>query len=380
MPKLFIVEGKKTRVLDQRGFDNEKLLQNVVERFPEVIDLGDLGIREPFIVIGCEVYTLAGYIDVLCIDGNGVLTVIETKLARNSPIRREVVGQLVVGQLVVGQLLEYVAQLSKWQADDVERVANDYFVSKGVKIGERTATLKDLLVMEQFEELDPIPMNIRDKIENNLRKGIIKLVIASDSIPETLKDTVTFINNFSKFDMYVLQIRTYQDNQVQIYAPTVSGFVSKSNESVSSDRDRWDEERFLESLVELVPEEAEVIRKLYKFSQLNATIRWGTGKISPSYGHNVDFKKKKVNIFMFNHDYKTARIGIYFGSMKGIIPDEKLHAFRKSLNQLPGVELKEHAVDVKKFPSIKVESVIKPENFFRFTEEVLRLHETAIKH
>ena len=35
--------------------------------------------------------------------------------------------------------------------------------------------------MEPFEELDSIPMNIRDKIENNLRKGIIKLVIASDA-------------------------------------------------------------------------------------------------------------------------------------------------------------------------------------------------------
>jgi len=225
--------------------------------------------------------------------------------------------------------------------------------------------------------VDPNLMNIRDKIEDNLRKGIMKLVIASDSIPETLKDTVTFINNFSKFDMYVLRIRSYQDDQLQIHAPTVSGFVSKSTEGVSSGRVRWDEERFLESLAELVPEESEVIRKLYKFSQLNATIWWGGGKTNPSFGHNVNFKKKKVNIFMFNHDYKTARIGIYFGSMKGIIPDEKLHAFRKSLNQLPGVELQEHEVDVKKFPSIKVESVIKSENFSRFTEEVLRLQEFA---
>lgn len=39
MSKLFIVEGNQTRVLDQKAFDNETLLQDVVERFPEVIAL-----------------------------------------------------------------------------------------------------------------------------------------------------------------------------------------------------------------------------------------------------------------------------------------------------------------------------------------------------
>lgn len=68
MSKLFIVEGNQTRVLDQKAFDNETLLQDVVERFPKVIALEDLGVTEPFIVIGREVATKAGYIDVLCIE------------------------------------------------------------------------------------------------------------------------------------------------------------------------------------------------------------------------------------------------------------------------------------------------------------------------
>lgn len=44
MSKLFIVEGNQTKVLDQKAFDNETLLQDVVERFPEVIALEDLGV------------------------------------------------------------------------------------------------------------------------------------------------------------------------------------------------------------------------------------------------------------------------------------------------------------------------------------------------
>ena len=74
MNKLFIVEGDETRILDDQGFDNEKLLQDGLENFPDFIALNDLGWVEPFIVIGREVETPTGYIDVLCIDRDGVLT------------------------------------------------------------------------------------------------------------------------------------------------------------------------------------------------------------------------------------------------------------------------------------------------------------------
>ena len=100
MKRLFIVEGGKTRVLVNKDFDNESLLQDILEKFPEFVALEDLGVSEPFVVIGREVATPAGYIDVLCIDGEGVLTVIETKLARNPQIRREVVGQVLELSLI----------------------------------------------------------------------------------------------------------------------------------------------------------------------------------------------------------------------------------------------------------------------------------------
>lgn len=364
MSKLFIVEGNQTKVLDQKAFDNETLLQDVVERFPEVIALDDLGVTEPFIVIGREVATKAGYIDVLCIDGDGVLTVIETKLARNSQIRRE----------VVGQVLEYVAQLSKWRAHDVVQSANQYFASTGVKMGERTATLMDLLVTEQEAESGALPMDLYDKIENNLRKGIVKLVIASDSIPETLKDTVTFINSFSNFDIYVLQIQSYQKDQLQILVPTVFGFIHKPAGGVTLDKIQWDEESFFESLSNLSPEAIQTIRKLYTFTQENASgIRWGTGSSSSSFSYTVDSTNKKFNIFAVLNSGDTGRISLNFGVMKGVISDSELHAFRESLNQLPEVDLPAYMVDEGKFPSIPVKSVIQPENFERFTKEVLRL-------
>ncbi|MEW6621935.1 MAG: hypothetical protein AB1420_02175 [Bacillota bacterium] len=71
-------------------------------------------------------------------------------------------------------------------------------------------------------------------------------------------------------------------------------------------------------------------------------------------------------------------ITLNFGVMKGIISDSELHAFRESLNELPEVELPAYMVDEGKFPSIPVKSVIQPENFERFINEVLRL-QTLVK-
>ena len=364
MTKLFIVEGDQTKVLDQKAFNNEKLLQDVMERFPEVIALEDLGAAEPFIVIGREVATEAGFIDVLCIDGDGVLTVIETKLARNPQLRRE----------VVGQLLEYVAQLSKWRAYDVVQLADQYFSSAGVKLDEQTATLTELLESEMVALEDERPITLHDKIENNLQKGIIKLVIASDNIPETLKDTVAFINSFSNFDIYVLQVQSYEKDQMQIYAPSIYSYSKKLAGRVSTDRFQWDEESFFKSISNLRSEAIETIEKLYAFTQQYAAgIRLGTGKSTSSFSFTVATEKKKFNIFAVQNYGDAGGILLNFGSMKGIVPNDDLHKFRESLNCLPGVVLPEYIVEEGRYPSIEIKSVIQPDNLERFKKEVLRL-------
>lgn len=364
MSKLFVVEGSKIRVLEQKLIENEALLQDVVERFPEVIALEDLGVTEPFIVIGREVPTKAGNIDVLCIDGDGVLTVIETKLARNSQIRRE----------VVGQILEYVAQLSKWRAHDVVQTANKYLGSADIKNGEKKRTFLDLLDLEDKDETEPFFMDLYDKIENNLRKGNIKLIIVSDSIPNTLKDTITFINSFSNFDIYVLQIQSFQKDHMQIFAPTIFGFTHKLAGGITSERIQWDEEKFFKSISSFNPEVVQSIRKLYEFTQKNAaSIKWGTGKIYSSFSYTVDSVQKKFNIFTVSNQGNSGIIFIYFGVMKGIISNEELNAFRELLNELPNVDLHEDLVDEGKYPSIPVKSIIEQDNFDLFTSGVLKL-------
>lgn len=315
MNRLFIVEGGKTRVLVNKDFDNESLLQDILEKFPEFVALEDLGVSEPFIVIGREVATPAGYIDVLCIDGEGVLTVIETKLARNPQIRRE----------VVGQVLEYVAQLSKWKAQDVIQVANQYFQSSSDTGGTGGATLTDLLKSTSEPEEMLSPGDVYERIENNLRKGRIKVVIASDAIPETLKDTVNFINSFSNFDIYVLQVQLFKKDDLEIYAPAIFGFARKAGVGT--------------------PE-----RSSFSFAA-----------------------EKEGKVFTVISVWTTEDITVNFGNMKGIIKEEALDAFRLVLNRLPHINFSKEIITEGKYPSFSLNSLQKPEDLETFKTAVRNL-------
>ena len=360
MKKLFIVEGGETRILEDQGFDNEKLLQDVLEKFPEFIALDDLGVVEPFIVIGREVETPAGYIDVLCIDGDGVLTVIETKLARNSQIRRE----------VIGQVLEYVGQLSKWTAHNVIQAANKYFKSVSNQETLKYNYLFELISgPDQDGELELEQMY--ELINSNLRKGRIKVVIASDVIPDTLKDTVTFINSFSNFDIYVLQIQSYVKDELKIFAPAVFGYTSKVNTGVHAEKVLWDEDKFFKYLESSEDDVENTIKSLYEFClEHGSGIRWGTGKVSASFSMLAERNGLTATVFSASYSESSSYISVNFGTLKRLFSNDELNSLRLDLNQLSGVDFPEHAITDGRYPTISLDKLEGSNNLESFTAAI----------
>jgi len=360
MRKLFIVEGGETKVLEDQGFDNEKLLQDVLEKFPEFIALDDLSVVEPFIVIGREVATPAGYIDVLCIDGDGVLIVIETKLARNYQIRRE----------VIGQVLEYVGQLSQWSAYDVIQAANKYFKSvsnqESLKYNHLFELISGLdrngdLELEQMYEL----------ISSNLRKGRIKVVIASDDIPDTLKDTVTFINSFSNFDIYVLQIQSFVKDNLEIFAPSVFGYTSKANTGVPAEKVLWDEDKFFKYLESSEDDFKKTIKCLYQFClEHGSGIRWGTGKVSASFSMLAERKGLTATVFSLYYNENSSYVSVNFGTLKRLFSIDELNRLRLDLNRLPRIDFSENAITDGRYPTISLDKLIGSNNLDCFTVAV----------
>lgn len=214
--KILLIDGDKVIPLNETEFIEEGKLQDYLEKYPALIPLSDIveGAAD-LLCIGREVGAGSGAIDLLCIDKDSLLTIIETKLRKNRELRREVVGQII----------EYAAYVSQWTADDVYRVASEYFSKSDMVPAEYKgktldATMKQI-VGEEFSDED-----FRARIGQNLRDGKIRLIIAVDELIEPLRATVTFLNSQSNFDILLLQVTSFEESKTRkVLIPLLFGYA-----------------------------------------------------------------------------------------------------------------------------------------------------------
>jgi RecB family endonuclease NucS len=80
----------------EQDLPDEATLQRLIRENPEVLPLGDLGDDvPPLLVVGRETALPKGYVDVIGVDEEGLITLIECKLARNTEVKRKVIGQVL---------------------------------------------------------------------------------------------------------------------------------------------------------------------------------------------------------------------------------------------------------------------------------------------
>ena len=107
-----IDEGEKAQPLSLGGIDFENKLENVIENDPSTIDPN-------LLVIGRQVRTDGGPIDLLAIDPEGRLVVIELK--RNKTSRE-----------VIAQALDYGSSLRDKAEEEIKEIFTQYQLSRGV--------------------------------------------------------------------------------------------------------------------------------------------------------------------------------------------------------------------------------------------------------
>lgn len=96
MPRLVVLEDRAVSVLSEEPYLNEAALQGLLEGHPELIALDEVEPAAlPLLPVGREIPLAGQSLDLLFLDASGRLTAVETKLRRNSQVRREVVGQVL---------------------------------------------------------------------------------------------------------------------------------------------------------------------------------------------------------------------------------------------------------------------------------------------
>lgn len=222
----------ETRVLASESPKYEEILKRNISEIPRLIPL-DMVTDEDVIhiTIGEEWRAGGGRADVVLLGSDAVITVVETKLKRNPEARRE----------VIAQVLEYGAYLTEWTIAEITQRASDFFQSETAAPELRGKLLAEALrpLFDEDEDLE----SFKNRVEQNLRQGKIRLVIAVDGFGEQAKKIVTFINSYSSFEIYLLEISAYQeDGGRQIFVPSLYGYARKV--VPSREPTQWDWAKF----------------------------------------------------------------------------------------------------------------------------------------
>ena len=224
-----------SRVLPSKPFAYEDVLQRNIAELPTLLPLGTVS-DEPVdhLTIGAEWPAGGGRADIVLIGSDGILTIVETKLSRNPEARRE----------VVAQLLEYAAYLSEWTIYEVQQRAEQFFKSDRCLDKYHDKPFDEVLT-DFLEDSDESVEVFKGKVEQNLRQGRIRLIVAVDEVGEQAQKIVTFVNAYSSFDIYLLQIAEYEDHDKRrVFVPSLYGYARKLPSSIKGSREDWTWERY----------------------------------------------------------------------------------------------------------------------------------------
>jgi hypothetical protein len=153
----------------------------------------------------------SGFTDLIGVDAHGDILIVETKLARNSEIRRK----------VIGQVLEYAAYLWGMSFDDFDR----FFRKR-----------EDRPVAELLYEKDPSldKEQFKETVAANLKSGRFRLIIAVDAINPELEKVIAYISSRgSGVELEALELEFYRNGATEVVVPQRYGQLNQPRESPS---------------------------------------------------------------------------------------------------------------------------------------------------
>lgn len=154
------------------------------------------------VIVAREVPTsTGGRIDVVAVDQDGVISICECKLERNSGSRREVLGQVI----------EYAASLNGLSFAEFRRVM-------GIRLGMDPVEAMREQATEDFDEVE-----WAEAVTKALKEGHFRLIIAVDQLSDALKQTVLYLNDRATFSLVVAELRRVKKAGVDILASTLFG-------------------------------------------------------------------------------------------------------------------------------------------------------------
>jgi hypothetical protein len=215
-------DGQKAEAVSSSVPQNEAKLQEYLEDNLAMLPWGELEPDLNLFPIGREFRTRSGRgerTDLLAMDAAGNFYIVETKLERNADKRT-----------VIAQALDYGASI--WNSypngrDLTDALDAKYSFKKNVQLHFGIDEQALLVTLERFEA--------------NVREARFRFIVVMDAVDEDLKDLVRFINPNSNFRMYLVDLKFFKHQDVEVVVPTLHGAEAAKLARTSGRSTRADE-------------------------------------------------------------------------------------------------------------------------------------------
>ena len=210
-------EGGSIEPLEEEPFSTEQDIQDLIADHPELLDGEQISPGNPrrWVLIASEKGiaetsdTGARWaVDHLFVDQDAVPTLVEVKRGSSPETRRT----------VVGQMLEYAAHAARtWSAEELR----DAFEKSAGKRGLNPAeVLGELLQADE----EPDAGRFWEAAAANLAASRLRLLFASDAIPDSLERVVEFLNaQMPDIEVLAVEIKQFRGESTQTLVPRVLG-------------------------------------------------------------------------------------------------------------------------------------------------------------
>lgn len=224
----FVSDDETLRPMEATPYADEDLLQRLLEQYPDLLAGEQVDPDDPrrWLLVERE----AGIahdgderhrwrLDHLFLDQDGVPTLVETKIASNPELRRQ----------VVGQMLDYAANLVEvWSAERIQLE----FEARCSEAGRPPEEVLDAHLASTDGVTDDLIEGFWTDVKTNLEAGRIRLVFVADRIPSTLLRIVEFMNGqMDPCEVIAVELRQYlhdaaDGNTIRTLVPRVHGLTA----------------------------------------------------------------------------------------------------------------------------------------------------------
>lgn len=290
---LYFLSKNRAVEMSENLYESEDILQELIAENPRLV-LRDTDQDGAKLMLIAREYTVeegdrssnSYSLDHLFVDQNGTPVLVEVKRSTDTRIRRE----------VIAQMMDYASRVSTWNVDELRSLFRE--------------NNKSDEMLEAYDNDD-----FWGQVATCLKAERVKLVFAADSIPNTLKTLIEFLDrNMKDIEVYGVEVHQYKTADATLLSTNIIANSTVEERKAIVRGSEWDIQRFSAQLLSFGSQElVEAAQDVLTFSQsIGMNCKFGSGAKYGNYtakiGSTTIFK---CGAFEYSSGFKcTIELGM----------------------------------------------------------------------